>query len=150
MFIFDCKHYIIMELVYYILGVLNDNEGVILILSAVGFGFNEFIKTSNVKKIGNLKFKAENIDVKTLEKENELYLIFSSFCLSNDFSEDNCIKNYEKIRTYIIDNDLFLREKLSQLGKKFADYIIEEVSNGKKDLQKEENLLKEFKKHYRN
>jgi len=49
----------------------------------------------------------------------------------------------------IIDNDLFLREELSDVGSKFADYIIEDVSNGFKDLQKEENLLKEFKKLYR-
>ena len=81
--------------------------------------------------------------------ENELYLIFSNFCLSDDFSEANCIETYEKIRRHIIDNDLFLREKLSKVGSKFADYIIEDVSKGAKDLQKEEDLLKEFKKLYR-
>lgn len=131
------------------LKIINENTGVTLIISALGFGINEWIKTRNTKKIGSLKFKADNIDVKTLKTENELYLIFSNFCLSDDFSEKNCINTYEKIRGYIIDNDLFLRENLSKVGSKFADYIIEEVSVGLKDLQKEEKLLKEFKKLYR-
>jgi len=131
------------------LKMLNDNTGVTLILSAIGFGFNEWIKTRNAKKIGNLKFKADNIDVKTREKENELYLVLANFCLEDDFSEDNCIIAYEKIRSYIINNNLFLRGKLTKVASKFADYIIEEVSNGSKDLQKEEDLLNEYKKLFR-
>jgi len=132
------------------LTVLNENTGVTLIISALGFGFNEWWKTKNMKKVEKMKLKAENIDVKTLEKENELYLIFSNFCLCDDFSEQNCIDTYELLRSHIIDNDLFLREKLSKVGSKFADYIIEEVAIDLKDLQKEEDLLKEFKKLYRN
>ncbi|GAA3647934.1 hypothetical protein [Flavivirga jejuensis] len=138
-----------MDWINELLRILNDNAGVTLILSALGFGFNEWVKTRNASKIDRLKFKAENIDIKALEKENELYLIFSNFCLSDDFSEENCIAIYEKIRGHIIDNDLFLREKLSKVGGKFADYIIEDVSKGLKDLHKEEALLKEFKKLYR-
>lgn len=132
------------------LEILNENTGVTLIISALGFGFNEWWKTRSLKKAGKLKLKAENIDVKTLEMENQLYVIFSNFCLSNDSSEQNCISTYERLRSHIIDNDLFLREKLSALGSKFADYIIEEVAMGLKDLQKEEDLLKKFKKLYRN
>jgi len=132
-----------------LLTVLNENTGVTLILSALGFGFNEWWKTKTLKKVGKLKLKAENIDVKGLQKENELYLIFSDFCLQNDFSSENCIAIYEKLRKHIIDNDLFLREELSKLGSEFADYIIADVANGLKDLQKEEDLLKRFKKLYR-
>lgn len=138
-----------MDWINEVLDVLNNNAGVTLILSALAFGFNEWVKTKSRKKIDSLKFKAENIDIKTLEKENELYLIFSNFCLSDNFSEVNCIATYEIIRRHIIDNDLFLRENLSKVGSKFANYIIEDVSNGLKDLQREENLLKEFKKLYR-
>jgi hypothetical protein len=76
-------------------------------------------------------------------------MIFSTFCLSNDSSEDYCIESYEKIRRFILDNDLFLRVGQSKVGTKFADYIIADVANGNKDLQKEEDLLKEFKKLFR-
>lgn len=133
-----------------LLKVLNENTGVTLIISALGFGFNEWWKTQSLKKQNKMKLKTENIDVKTLEIENQLYLIFSNFCLSDDFSEENCIRTYESLRSHIIDNDLFLREKLSKIGSRFADYIIEEVAVGLKDLKKEETLLKEFKKIYRN
>lgn len=137
-----------MTLISEILKVLNENTGVTLIISALGFGFNEWLKTRNTNNISNKKFKSENIDVKTLEKE--LYLIFSGFCLSDNTSPENCILFYEKIRHHIIDNDLFLRERLSKLGSKFANYILEDVCNGNKDLKKQEDLLKEFKKIYRN
>lgn len=131
------------------LKLLNDNTGVTLILSAIGFGFNESIKTRNIKRIGNQKFKADNIDVKTREIENELYLILANFCLEDDYSEENCINAYEKVRSYIINNNLFLRDNLTEVGSKFADYIIEEVSIGSKDLQKEEDLLNKYKKLFR-
>lgn len=138
-----------MDLIDETLKILNENTGVTLIISTLGFGGNEWIKARNEKKIGNLKFKADNIDIKTLEKEKELYQILSDFCLTDESTDDNYIKFYEKIRTHIIDNDLFLREELSLLGKEFADYIITEVPSGAKDLQKEENLLKKFKKIFR-
>lgn len=133
-----------------VLKILNENTGVTLIISALGFGFNEWVKTKNAKNMNGLKFKTEHIDVKTLEKENELYLILSDFCLSNDYSEEDCIASYEKAREFLIKNNLFLRKKISDIGNKFTEYIIEEVPNGGKDLQKEEDLLNEFKKGFRN
>ncbi len=128
---------------------LNEYTGVTLMLSSIAFAVNEWIKFRNVKKIGRIKFKAENIDIKTLEKEEELYLILSKFCLLDNSPESLCITTYDTIREYLIQNNLFLREELHKIGSSFADYIIEDVSNGNKDLQKQENMLKKFKKTYR-
>lgn len=138
-----------MEWIEKILNILNENTGVTLIISALVFGANEWVKTRNIKKQNQFKLKAENIDVKSLEKEQELYKICSKFCLVTDVTEEVCIESQELIRNFIIDNDLFLREKLSKVGGKFADYIIEEASKGGKDVQKEKDLLKEFKKLFR-
>jgi len=129
---------------------LNDISLATILSTALLYVFYEWLKKRNTKEIDQLKFKAEHIDKKTLEIEKELYLIFTSFCLQTDFSEDNCIDNYEKIRTHIIHNGLFIREGISDLGSVFADYILEEIFTDNRDLQKEEDILKKFKKLYRN
>lgn len=129
--------------------IINDNTGVTLVISAVGFAINERIKLKNAKKTFDHSLKSKFIGEKTLNLENDLYLILSKFCLQDNSSEDFCITYYDQIRQFIINKDLYLREELSNIGKEFAEYILNEVSNNGRDLQKQENLLKKFKKIYR-
>lgn len=131
-----------------ILDVINDNTGVTLVISAVLFGFNEMLKTRNLKRLHKHNSKQDEINPKTLQTERELYTLLTGFTLEYKENEQFHIHSTENIRNYIIDNGLFLNDKIEKVALKFADYILESYSSGR-DIKKERKILKEFKKHFR-
>jgi len=133
-----------------LLKALNDYTGATIILSAIGFGFSEWNKHRLLKRQRKDQLKAETIGAKTFDVEQALYQICTEFHNSADDSNANCIATQQKIVNYIVINDLLIREKVSKVGKKFADYILDYAAHGEKDIRKERSLLKEYKRKFRN
>lgn len=62
--------------------------------------------------------------------------------------EKDYVNHSESIRSFIIKNDLYLRESISKVAISFSDYLLESFNNGR-DIKKEEKYLKQLKKLFR-
>lgn len=131
-----------------VLDLLNDNVGVTVLISSITFGINEWIKTKNSKNLQSHALKIEKVITRTYETEEQLFALITKFTLDNDHSEHNCISYYERIRSFIINEDLFLNRSSVEIALKFSDYILETNSSGR-DYKLEHKLRDKYKSKFR-
>ena len=138
-----------MSILKSILDIINENSGLTLLISAIIYAIHEGLKTRNAKKLQTHNTKSENISKKTYDAEEKLYKIISGSFTDFSDSEKYCIDKYEEARTFIMENDLYLRENLSKIGTEFADYMIDDVGVYGRDIKKQAKILKSYKKYFR-
>ena len=128
---------------------INDYTGLTLVVSVIAFFINDRVKLNNEKNLSNHKLKQEKIDNITIDTEKKLYDKISDFHLRPNIENEECQEICESLRIYLIQNNLHLRKKICDIASNYADYILEDVANSKRDIQKEEKFLSEFKAKYR-
>ncbi len=126
----------------------NDNTGVTLLIGTIGYFIKEWISMRTSKKLMNFTTRSKQIDPKTYETEKELYNTISEIRYIQITEENEYILYSEKIKEYIITNDLYIRESISKIAVSFSDYLLESFTSGR-NVKKEEKFLKQLKKLFR-
>ena len=145
---FFIQHLIITSFINF-LKEINDYTGLTLIISVIIFFINDRVKLKNEKNLSNHKLKQQKIDNKTIDTEKKLYDKISEFHLKPNIENEECQEICESLRIFLIQNNLHLRKKIYNVASNYADYILEDVANSRRDIQKEQKFLTEFKAKYR-
>lgn len=121
-----------------------------IITSALTSGIFYFVQRKHKRNDSFINEKNKAIVQKCIDSEVELFAIFKTVKSQFNIDRADLITYSNQITQKRLDNHLYISEKISEISRKFSDYLLEVAGDeSSRSKFEEDRLIEKFKREFK-